>query len=137
VTFQQVGEKVRVSANVSGLKPNAEHGFHVHEKGDCGSGDGMSAGGHYNPRARPTAITTRAATATPATMPNLRSDAYGNAQATFETSGTPPSEAALPTWWARDSSSIATGRLQVAAGGQCGTAARVRRDQEGLITSYT
>jgi Cu-Zn family superoxide dismutase len=23
-----------------GLKPNQEHGFHVHEKGDCSSGDG-------------------------------------------------------------------------------------------------
>ena len=48
-TFTQVGEKVRVVANVSGLKPNAEHGFHVHEKGDCSSGDGMSTGGHFNP----------------------------------------------------------------------------------------
>jgi len=24
-------------------------GFHVHEKGDCSSADGMSAGGHFNP----------------------------------------------------------------------------------------
>jgi Cu-Zn family superoxide dismutase len=31
--------------NVSGLKPNQEHGFHIHES-DCSSGDGMSAGGH-------------------------------------------------------------------------------------------
>ena len=32
VTFTQDGDSVRVSATLSGLKPGAEHGFHVHEK---------------------------------------------------------------------------------------------------------
>jgi superoxide dismutase, Cu-Zn family len=49
VTFVQQGDMVVVSGEVTGLKPNAEHGFHVHDKGDCSSGDGMSAGGHFNP----------------------------------------------------------------------------------------
>ena len=49
VTFVQQGDKVAVEGKISGLKPNAEHGFHVHEKGDCSSGDGMSTGGHFNP----------------------------------------------------------------------------------------
>jgi Cu-Zn family superoxide dismutase len=49
VTFTQSGPKVLVSAEIRGLKPNAEHGFHIHEKGDCSSGDGMSTGGHFNP----------------------------------------------------------------------------------------
>ena len=49
VTFQERGGKVLVIASVTGLKPNQEHGFHVHEKGDCSSGDGMSTGGHFNP----------------------------------------------------------------------------------------
>ena len=49
VQFAQLGNLVRVSGTVKGLKPNAEHGFHIHEKGDCSSGDGMSAGGHFNP----------------------------------------------------------------------------------------
>lgn len=49
ITFVQQGDMVVVSGEVTGLKPNAEHGFHVHEKGDCSSGDGMSAGGHFNP----------------------------------------------------------------------------------------
>ena len=53
VTFTQRGDKVAVSANVTGLKPNGEHGFHVHEKGDCSSGDGMSTGGHFNPAGKP------------------------------------------------------------------------------------
>ena len=49
VRFVQNGDTVKVTGEVKGLKPNAEHGFHVHEKGDCSSGDGMSTGGHYNP----------------------------------------------------------------------------------------
>lgn len=49
VRFVQQGSKVMVSGEVRGLKPGAEHGFHVHDKGDCSSGDGMSAGGHFNP----------------------------------------------------------------------------------------
>ncbi|MDD0811120.1 superoxide dismutase family protein [Curvibacter sp. RS43] len=47
--FVQTGAQVQVSGEVRGLKPNAEHGFHIHEKGDCSSGDGMSTGGHFNP----------------------------------------------------------------------------------------
>ena len=38
-----------MTAQLPGLKPDGEHGFHVHDKGDCSSGDGMSAGGHFNP----------------------------------------------------------------------------------------
>jgi len=44
---------VRVIVFAQGLKPNAEHGFHIHEAGDCSSGDGMSAKGHFNPGAKP------------------------------------------------------------------------------------
>ena len=53
VTFQQRGDHVTVTAKLSGLKPNAEHGFHIHEKGDCSSGDGMGTGGHFNPGSTP------------------------------------------------------------------------------------
>lgn len=34
--------------NVTGLKPGI-HGFHVHEKADCGD-NGMAAGGHLDPK---------------------------------------------------------------------------------------
>lgn len=53
VTFVQRGDNVRVYGEIRGLKPDAEHGFHIHEKGDCSSGDGMSAGGHFNPTTKP------------------------------------------------------------------------------------
>mgnify|MGYP001497890236 CR=1 FL=1 len=52
VRFVQNGDTVKVTGEVKGLKPNAEHGFHVHEKGDCSSSDGSSAGGHFNPHQR-------------------------------------------------------------------------------------
>ena len=49
-TFEQVdGGKVRVIVFAQGLRPEREHGFHIHEAGDCSSGDGMSAKGHFNP----------------------------------------------------------------------------------------
>lgn len=49
VTFKKIAGGVLVSGYVQGLAPNTEHGFHIHEKGDCSSGDGMSTGGHFNP----------------------------------------------------------------------------------------
>ena len=52
-TFEQAGDKVRVVVFAQGLKPGAEHGFHIHEAGDCSSGDGMSAKGHFNPYGKP------------------------------------------------------------------------------------
>lgn len=49
VTFLQEGDRVYMQATVSGLKPGRAHGFHLHEVGDCSSGDGMSTKGHFNP----------------------------------------------------------------------------------------
>jgi Cu-Zn family superoxide dismutase len=52
-TFEQVGNKVRVVVFVQGLRPGQEHGLHIHEVGDCSSGDGMSTKGHFNPHGKP------------------------------------------------------------------------------------
>ena len=53
-TFEPApGGKVRVVVFAQNLKPGAEHGFHIHEAGDCSSGDGMSAKGHFNPQGKP------------------------------------------------------------------------------------
>lgn len=48
VTFTEVAGGVRVVAALVGVSAGA-HGFHLHEFGDCGSSDGASAGGHWNP----------------------------------------------------------------------------------------
>jgi superoxide dismutase, Cu-Zn family len=52
VAFVQSGDKVRITGTVSGLTPNQNHGFHIHEVGDCSSGDGMSTKGHFNPHGK-------------------------------------------------------------------------------------
>ena len=52
VIFSQESDGVHVVANLTGLTPG-EHGFHVHEKGDCSAPDGSSAGGHFNPTNMP------------------------------------------------------------------------------------
>lgn len=77
-TFVQIGGKVRVTANVTGLKPNGEFGFHIHEAGDCSSGDGMSAKGHFNPHGTPHGMQGSMQRHS-GDMPSLKSDAGGNA----------------------------------------------------------
>jgi len=85
VTFTQDGDVVHARANVTGLKPGAQHGFHVHEKGDCSSGDGMSTGGHYNPLGKPHGPQSGEHHA--GDMPSLTADSYGNANASFDLRG--------------------------------------------------
>jgi superoxide dismutase, Cu-Zn family len=48
----QTNGKLLVEARIAGLKPNSEHGFHVHEVADC-SGDGTKTGAHFNPDSQP------------------------------------------------------------------------------------
>lgn len=83
VNFSQRGDKVLVSGEVRGLKPNAEHGFHVHEKGDCSSGDGMSTGGHFNPGGQPHGSHSDMAHHA-GDLPSLKADANGVAKFSFE-----------------------------------------------------
>jgi len=83
VSFLQKGNKVLVSGEIRGLKPNAEHGFHVHEKGDCSSGDGMSAGGHFNPTGAPHGSHGMGMHHT-GDLPSLKADAGGVARVNFE-----------------------------------------------------
>ena len=83
LTFVQWGEVVKVSGSISGLKPGAEHGFHVHEKGDCSSGDGLSAGGHFNPGGKPHGHHGMGEHHT-GDLPSLKADASGVAAIHFE-----------------------------------------------------
>ena len=75
------GNRVMVHARVTGLTPGQEHGFHVHEKGDCSSGDGNSAGGHFNPDGKPHGP--QHAEHHAGDMPSLRADASGVADMRF------------------------------------------------------
>ncbi len=55
VTFADSAGGLVITPKLSGLPPG-EHGFHIHDKGDCGPGlnegrpaAGFAAGGHYDP----------------------------------------------------------------------------------------
>jgi superoxide dismutase, Cu-Zn family len=49
VMFEKKGEEgVKVTIDIAGATPG-DHAVHVHEKGDCSSPDGESAGSHFNP----------------------------------------------------------------------------------------
>lgn len=83
--FMQHGDHVMVHVKLSGLKPNGEHGFHVHEKGDCSSGDGLSTGGHFNPTAKPHGA--QDADHHAGDMPSLKADADGKVDTKFHLMG--------------------------------------------------
>jgi superoxide dismutase, Cu-Zn family len=83
--FHQMGDHLMVHAHVTGLTPNAEHGIHVHEKGECASLDGTSAGGHFNPDGKPHGPQSGAHHA--GDMPALKADANGVADMKFMLSG--------------------------------------------------
>jgi len=52
VTFTEVADGVQIQAAITGLTPG-NHGFHVHQFGDCSAADAASAGGHFNPTNKP------------------------------------------------------------------------------------
>ena len=85
VSFRELGSKVEVRADVRGLPPGGQFGFHVHEKGDCSAPDAMSAGGHFNPGGKPHAHPDKTPERHAGDMSNLRSDGEGNAVYSFET----------------------------------------------------
>lgn len=52
VFLTEVEDGIRVQADVSGLSPG-NHGFHIHEIGDCSAADFTSAGDHFAPDNNP------------------------------------------------------------------------------------
>ncbi len=76
VTFTETDGRIKVAGRVTGLKPNSEHGFHVHEFGDCSAPDASSAGAHFNPSDKPHA---HPGHGHDGAMKNLVADAEGNA----------------------------------------------------------
>jgi superoxide dismutase, Cu-Zn family len=88
VALSTSSEGVHITGTVQGLKPNAEFGFHVHEKGDCSAPDGSSAGGHFNPtqaeHGNPSSGTHHHA----GDMLNLKSNGEGVAQVDTTAAGT-------------------------------------------------
>lgn len=81
VRFTREGDALRVSVRVSGLAPG-DHGFHVHELGDCSAADASSAGGHFMPFSNPHGARD-AERRHVGDLGNLSADASGVAEADF------------------------------------------------------
>jgi Cu-Zn family superoxide dismutase len=81
VTFTQETGGVHVVGSFSGLAMG-EHGFHVHEKGDCSAPDGTSAGGHFNPATKPHGAR-EAADRHVGDLGNFKADPYGLGRVDF------------------------------------------------------
>ncbi len=85
VSFSEAGGKLRVEATVAGLLPG-EHGFHIHEAGDCSAPDASSAKGHFNPAGK--AHGHHAGSERHGgDMPNLQANGAGEARFSGEISG--------------------------------------------------
>ena len=76
VRFTQAGKALKVVAHVEGLTPGAQHGFHVHDFGDCSKPDASSAGGHFNPDGHDHGLTDKAERHA-GDLGNLTADAKG------------------------------------------------------------
>lgn len=50
--FKEENGTVTMTAIIDGLEPGS-HAIHIHQTADCSSDDGKSAGGHWNPTAKP------------------------------------------------------------------------------------
>ena len=46
--FTQNGDTITLTVEIQNVSPGL-HAVHIHERGDCSSPDGTSAGGHWNP----------------------------------------------------------------------------------------
>jgi Cu-Zn family superoxide dismutase len=53
LTLTSEGTAVSIRGEITGLDPGKEHGFHVHDVGECAPPDFKSAGGHFNPTRDP------------------------------------------------------------------------------------
>ena len=81
VTFEENGEKVLVTVQLSGLKLNGLHGFHVHQAGDLSDGcESMCA--HFNPFNKTHGCPGMSERHV-GDLGNLVSDIFGNANYTF------------------------------------------------------
>jgi superoxide dismutase, Cu-Zn family len=84
--FAATSDGVQITGTVTGLAPDSEHGFHVHQTGDCSAIGFKSAGDHFNPAG----VAHGSPTADPhhlGDIPNLRADAQGTAQVNVAIAG--------------------------------------------------
>ncbi|MUH36124.1 superoxide dismutase family protein [Zobellia amurskyensis] len=84
ITFSQDEEEVEMKAVFKGLEEGS-HAIHLHENADCTSGDGKSAGGHWNPTDEPHGKWGAEEGYHKGDIGNFTADADGNATVEFST----------------------------------------------------
>ena len=84
VTFIQENGMVTMILEAKGLTPGT-HAIHIHEKADCSSADGSSAGGHWNPTHQPHGKWGAPEGYHKGDIGNITADANGYATMTFKT----------------------------------------------------
>lgn len=82
--FKEENGMVTLTAIIEGLEPG-KHAIHIHEKADCTSDDGSSAGGHWNPTAQPHGKWGDAKGYHKGDIGNFTADENGNGTITFST----------------------------------------------------
>jgi Cu-Zn family superoxide dismutase len=84
VEFSKIPTGLKVSYELRNLPENKTLGFHIHEKGDCSSPDGKSAGNHYVKIGEPgTGSSKDFPEKYAGDLPSVTSDATGSARGTF------------------------------------------------------
>lgn len=79
LTLASQGTGLTIRGEVSGLTPRQEHGFHVHEVGECAPPDFKSAGEHFNPTMDPHGGP-KAKARHLGDIPNIKADESGRAR---------------------------------------------------------
>lgn len=81
ITFTKEGDNIKVVADIQNLKPG-NHGFHIHQFGDCSAPDATSAGDHFNPESLDHGARTDSVRHT-GDFGNIEADESGNAHVEF------------------------------------------------------
>lgn len=83
IEFTDTADGLQVKYKISGLGKDQNHGFHIHEKGDCSSKDAKSAGPHYLKVAETGGTSMDFPQKFAGDMPQIKSDSKGNAEGSF------------------------------------------------------
>lgn len=84
VFLTEENDQVTLEAHINGLEPGV-HAIHIHEKADCSSDDGKSAGGHWNPTFQPHGAWGDEAGYHRGDIGNFTADESGHGMITFST----------------------------------------------------
>ncbi len=84
IIFIEEEGMVSMEASLTGLS-EGEHAIHIHEKSDCSSPDGKSAGGHWNPTKQPHGKWGAKEGFHKGDIGNIKADSEGNASIIFAT----------------------------------------------------